>query len=48
MSDNAIHDAEHDEWRSAVADMSELERVQSCGHYWSKGHCIYCGEEADA
>lgn len=27
MSDNEIHDAERDEWRSAVNAMTEMDRV---------------------
>lgn len=47
MSDNAIHDAERSEWRSAVAELSEFERAENCGHYWRKGACVYCQERAD-
>lgn len=47
MSDSAIHDAERSEWRLAVCDMSELERIQACGH--SIGHvrgiCPDCGHD---
>lgn len=43
-----MSDHERDEWRSAVRAMTELERVQACGHYWNrKGTCVYCGEKAD-
>lgn len=28
MSDNAIHDAERDEWKSAVRAMTEFERAE--------------------
>jgi hypothetical protein len=42
------YEFERDEWKSAVAQMSELERVAACGHYWNrKGMCVYCGESAD-
>jgi hypothetical protein len=44
VSDNAIHDAERDERRSAIRAMSELERVQACGHYYIKGVCVYCND----
>lgn len=40
-------DFERDEWRSAVAELSEMERIDACGHYWRKGACIYCGEVID-
>lgn len=47
MSDNAIHDAERDSWRGAVAELSEMERVEACGHYWVRGTCVYCNETID-
>lgn len=36
-----------DEWRSAVAELNETERAESCGHYWRKSVCVYCGEGVD-
>lgn len=44
MSDNFIHDIERDERRSALADMSEMELVQSCGHFYRRGVCVYCSD----
>jgi hypothetical protein len=41
------YEFERDEWKSAVAAMSELERVQACRH--SAGHvrgiCPDCGHD---
>jgi hypothetical protein len=39
--------ADAEEWHDAVDELSELERVQACGHWWNKGHCMFCGEGAD-
>lgn len=37
---------ERDEWRSAVRDMSEVERARDCGHSYSRsGFCIWCGDD---
>jgi hypothetical protein len=44
MSDSAIHAAERDERKSALAAMSELERQQACGHHYVRAVCIYCGD----
>lgn len=40
-------EGDYNEWRSAVAEMDEAERAVACGHFWRKGVCVYCGEEAD-
>lgn len=46
MSDNPIHDAERDEWRSAVRQMSEVQRGQACGHTVRvNGVCMDCGHD---
>ena len=35
-----------DEWRTTVADMSELERLSSCRHsHGRKGICRFCGDD---
>jgi hypothetical protein len=44
VSDNAIHDIERDERKSALAAMSEVELQQACGHYYVRAVCIYCGD----
>lgn len=36
-------DHDRDEWRSAVRSMTELERVQACGHYYQRAVCVHCG-----
>lgn len=43
----AAFDYERDEWRSAVAAMSALERVLACGHTGtrSRGVCPDCGHD---
>lgn len=41
------YDWERDEWGAAVAELSEMERAQTCRHWWAKGYCQLCGESAD-
>lgn len=38
--------AELDEWRTAVDDLNEAERVANCGHTCRgrRGVCVDCGE----
>jgi len=50
MNGNAIHDAERDEWRSAVRGLNELQRVTACGHTVRPAEqpcCPDCGDGVD-
>lgn len=41
-------DFEREEWRGAVAEMGEVERVQACGHTFRLyGVCYDCGDGPD-
>jgi hypothetical protein len=42
------YEFERDEWRSAVAEMTALERVAACGHTGGRvrGVCLDCGHDA--
>lgn len=40
------YEYERDEWRSAVAQMSELQRIEACGHSGRvRGVCLDCGHD---
>lgn len=42
------YEYERDEWKSAVRDMSELQRTQTCGHLVCvEGVCYDCGSKED-
>jgi len=40
---------DHDEWRSAVADLNEVQRINACTHTARQGSqsCPDCGTEAE-
>lgn len=36
---------ERDEWRGAVREMTEMQRLTGCGHDYRRGVCVYCGDD---
>lgn len=48
MRDNPIYAAERQEAAAAVADLTEMQRVQTCGHTRRRrGVCPDCGNTID-
>jgi hypothetical protein len=47
---NEVYAAERDEWRSALHDMTEVERARDCSHEWAPDRrhgvlvCRHCGD----
>ena len=35
----------NDEYRSALASYTEMDRYLSCHHTWAGNHCVHCGEQ---